>query len=340
MAQKINQTNKERFTHFTVNQKFLYSDFWNVYSNLKENPEIYRKRKKELAPFSYFKPRQFDDYLDNLPEEQKVAVFGNVFIRQRRYKEITEKYTEQDKQNDGHYGVVLIPYTEEYLKQHKKAEKYCRFDLHEAKDTGSHLFLKTIGYAEVGENRYVRLVRHTLWPLLLLLLLIGLIFLGLHFCSKDTPADQWIPGKENAETITEEQKGTPAIPPNYSYPNFQDRTITAKDKEIKLYNPKFNETGVQYYLNEDGTDVKRNAAGEPVTSIPTSSLWLAYELTEEGKTIVKTDYIKPGEQKAVDLYSKLSAGKHKINIHVSGYCFDDETQCTSYDNEITVMVKK
>lgn len=302
----INKTNNEKFVHHTIEdlnidkEKFDFSNY---------------EKQKRIVPFTYFKKSHWNDYLDNSEEivdeeVRKIKVIGNIFINQKRYKKVTENYTEKDKINDKNYGVVKIKLTQNYIKKHEKklnGEEYALFDLKEAKDTKNNLFVKTIGYAEVEDDTYVRMCEYSLIPLIIFLLMIAAMLIFLLF-----PKDPDKNPPDMAEQSPYNDTVTDPIPDPTE--NF---AITLKDA---------------YTVSKDSPNIE-------LRNYKMNVLQISYDIyKEDGTYLGSTGRIEPGNKADFNIYSVFKkSGTYKISIRATSYN-DDGTQNPTSGKILTKII--
>ena len=117
-------------------------------------------RNKQLEPFTYFTPAQFKEYLrGEASSDKSIKVVGNVHLYQKEYKDSVNTDSigefQEWKAEEGIYGCFRIPYSDEYIKEHKSelfGSKCKKYDVYEARD------VRCLGYAQVDADRFVRLI--------------------------------------------------------------------------------------------------------------------------------------------------------------------------------------
>lgn len=145
-----NETNRTDFIHLYCHDISAPMEFCRA---------VY-DRNKQLEPFTYFTPAQFKEYLSSETASKKpIKVVGNVHLYQKEYKDSVNVDSigefQKWKAEEGIYGCFRIPYSDEYLEEHKSVlfgSKCKKFDLYESRD------VRCMGYAQVGTGRFVRLV--------------------------------------------------------------------------------------------------------------------------------------------------------------------------------------
>ena len=129
--------------------------------------------KKNLSPFYYFTKKGFKEFSDD--SENEPRVIGDVFINRKEKKDIEQK--------GDIIGIIKVPYSYEYLRNNPDTsdKEYALFK-------PKKKWRKTIGYAQIENQQYVRLVKYdTRFLFLILLLLLALIPLFCHSCSNFEP---------------------------------------------------------------------------------------------------------------------------------------------------------
>lgn len=329
MRTMVNRTNTKEFRSYQIQDITAQQEHGSY--------KTFRKRRRELVPFPYFSKNQFKNYAATSKHAQDPLVAGNIFIGQRHYEIFTDDTIAKEKRKRHIYGVVNIPCKSGYIRRHQYAPMKS-YDMFEARNTTRSLFQKTLGYAAVGNNQFVRLCTHTFWPLLFLFFSILILCFGLSpLCGNSMPINS--PEKEIGTSAGTMPTGASTIPANYSFPKFSDRTITAEQRYMKLYNPIINQTGVQFQVDQNGEIIK-DENGKPISTLSNDSLWLAFELIEDGETLYKTNFIEPGKEITVDLYVLLPAGEHKITVITTSYSYQNQEYNTSNQDEFSVRIIK
>lgn len=134
MDNVINKTIKQEFRHYKIENLTCI--------NIEEeNCTLYKKQKKRLEPFTYLSKKDFKEYakyIAETDEEKNLEIVGNIFIKKKKYKEITEDYTEEDKLDDKNYGVVETELTQEYIDKKELDYPFAKYDIKYAKSTGKN----------------------------------------------------------------------------------------------------------------------------------------------------------------------------------------------------------
>ena len=247
-------------------------------------------RKRDIECFSYLTKKGFRELKKDA--ENEPTVVGDVYIRRKRYEEIDNDNapysTEIKKEAKGVIGIVTVPYSSEYQIDHPdETEK--KYDLFKAK-----LFRRSIGYAELKNKQYVRLVAKTpIVPLLFLLFFILLLSLGRctnPAISNPTPIDETTTTTvEETTDLKEEIEIDPHLNDwNGEFPNANstaaaqeeievigyDKTELTRDNPyINLINPKGNTVYFKYTILVDGKTIYSTKALPPNTYIK----WNAFE---------------------------------------------------------------
>lgn len=324
----LNQTNKENFINLRIKDLTAPKDEF--------ERELYDKKKKQIIPFTYFSPKQFDELVKAKEENEEnpvdVKVLGNVKIYKRKYKDIKEDQDFDEFVNEKHdkkiYGRVDVKYTKEYIEKHKdklKGETYKKYDLYEAKNH------RCYGYAEVGENEYVRLIkRNPFFIILIGLLCLGLLF-GTAFLIKDDLPDL-LDIDQTVDYDGEKNHGEEGqiIEENYEIPYVPYVKLTKDEPTLYLINPDGNTVYFMYtlYIDENGNGtIESNEA---------------VDKNGNSKAIYQTKLIPPGRMIGADLYSILGKGEHKIVQKISTYNYapgekDDQLPCNG--SNLTTVIK-
>lgn len=266
------------------------------------------KKKKRLVPFTFFNKKEFKTYLSEKDNDTKTSIVGNVFINKKKYKEITDKYTVKDKINDKRYGVVEIRFTEKYVEKHTLNYPYAKFDLFNSKDTGKNLFLKTIGYAEVEKNTYIRLVKHSVIPFIILLFLI--LFLICTIFLSNSKTDKPVLNFENQMPYHEE------IVENQSSSS-DEVAIVLKQK---------------YVVSKENPNIQLQNYKE-------NTKYLSYQILYNNNIIGKTDLIKPGNVVDFNIYSQFNQkGTYPIVLKIYSYNQDGSINDVTYDVPVEIII--
>lgn len=260
----FNITDKKNF------RKYLISD---LEIDEEKNEFSKYKKKKRLVPFTFFNKKEWKEYIEYIADniaDKKIYVVGNVFINKKRYKEITEEYTKSDKIEDKNYGLVEIKLTQEYIEKHELEYEYAKFDVKESSTTNKNLCLKTIGYAQVGENQYVRLVKHSFFPLILfllmILLVIGGLLLGFNNSSGNTSDINEVNGNPITST-TQENENNELAENHYLYV-WKEKNVSKDQKTVPLINHPDNDVYLCYDIYDDQNNfLDTTGAFEPNTQV-------------------------------------------------------------------------
>ena len=250
-------------------------------------------RTKNLLPFYYLTKKGFKDLCDDT--NSNPPVIGDVYIHQRRYKDIEKSKNPEEEENKkaekGIIGIATRTYTLEYLKTHSECEEYKKYDLYEY----DNRLRKCIGYANIGNGQFVRLVTTSRYPFLLLLLLLLLIPLMMNNCPKFDPITI-----NNGFDITEKAD----YPKNSElcyYTPFSEQTVLTKEHpEITLTNVATNEN--EYYISFSiyvNGEAMKNEKGE----------------------IFTTGAIPPNRQVNINLWNELDAGIYELKAIATDYDF-------------------
>ena len=252
-----------------------------------------RYQNKDLHPFCYLTKQGFKDLCYDCTGQIKVV--GDVFINQRKYEDIetspNPEKTESKKERKDIVGVVTIPYSHEYLRNHKDSEGAKKYDLYEH----NRFMRRCIGYAQVGDGKYVRLVKLNPLPLLLFVALIVL----LAFLLKDGPNFDPITinqGKDIVSSDTTNQSAEPCY-----YAPFEEVTTLTKDNPcISLTNVATNEN--EYYIS--------------------FSIYINGEaMKDENGEIFTTGAIPPNRQVDLNLFNALDKGIYELKAIATDYDF-------------------
>ena len=251
-------------------------------------------RIKNLLPFYYLTKRGFNDLCDDLASTPTVV--GDVYIHQRRYIDIDQtknpKEEEKKKAGKGIIGVATREYTYEYEKEHPDCEKHKKYDLYEQ----SNNFRKCIGYANIGNGKFVRLVTTNCYPFLLIILLLLLIPLMMKCCPRFDPI-----------TIN---NGL----------GFTEKTDYSSNSALCYYAPLDEET----VLTKDNPCVS-------LKNVPTNKdeYYISYSIYINGKAmknengeIFTTGAIPPNRQVDINLWNELDEGVYELKAIATDYRFN------------------
>ena len=255
--------------------------------------ECKRFQSKNLYPFYYLTKRGFKDLCYDCTGQIKVV--GDVFINQRKYEDIESaplpEKVETKKKRKNIFGIVTIPYSDAYLRNNVDSESVKRYDLYEH----NRFLRRCIGYAQVGDGKYVRLVKLNPLPLLLFVALIVL----LAFLLKDGPNFDPITinqGKDIVSSNTTNQSAELCY-----YAPFEEVTTLTKDNPcISLTNVATNEN--EYYIS--------------------FSIYINGEaMKDENGEIFTTGAIPPNRQVDINLFNELDKGIYELKAIATDYDF-------------------
>lgn len=299
MTERINNsTDLEHFNKYKV--KDLTID--------KTKYEFSTFKKKRLVPFTFFSKKQFKNYINKQDNNTKLSIVGNVFINKKKYKEITKDYTELDKIHDKRYGLVETRLTNNYIEKHNLEYSFAKFDLFNAKDTRKNLFLNTVGYAEVEKNTYIRLVKHSVIPFIILLFLILILICTIFLSNSKT--DKPVLNFENQMPYQEE------IVENQSSSS-DEVAIVLKQK---------------YVVSKENPNIQLQNYKE-------NTKYLSYEVIKDNTIIGKTNLIKPGNVAYFDIYSKFNKkGSYQIVLKIYSYNQDGSVNDVTYDVPVEIII--
>lgn len=169
-----------------------------------------------------------------------------------------------------------------------------------------HLSVITKAYSH--ENRgYVAVVRFQIWPIFILLILIGLIFLALQ---KPFKADI----KEPEPFID------PEIP-------------TIKEVETGTYEGKF--MSVPGYVKEE---ISRKYMVLEVRNPEINDCVIVYELYHDNLLIGSSGDIYPGNKGEIEISEKLAYGIYDMRLIARGYSLDKKVQYNSLSQKLELIV--
>lgn len=279
----------------------------------------------------------FKEYCKELEKEEKYISI----IRNTKLKKIDkDKISEDDE-------VLLVD--DKYYKVSESKEKI------------------TAGYISVGTDKFIRVERSILIPILLLLLLIGFIVININFkpsnINLDDSAIDW--NGENPNT-----KGTPNQE-NIELPGFYKFVATEKAKSIPLYNPTNNtvyftysvfqitessivktfdsEIDAQTYIKNNEVNFTEEKDGNTYklinkdTEKEIDSVYYykiiksnnQYSVIREKLQLLScTNMIKPGKQVLWNVYEYLSKGEYNLRFKIR--TFDIETGAECYGGFLAV----
>ena len=235
--------------------------------------------KKDISPFFYLTKKGFRELSEEI--EGSINVIGDVFINRKTPKDATK--------NGEVIGTVNVPYSYAYLRSHYDASDK-EYPLYKIKKR----WRRTIGYAELENHKFVRLVKFDMsFMFVILLLLLALVPLLFHSCSNIDPISI-ISGKE----ITETQEETKPSPMCYYEPFQEITTLTKESPEISLVNVATNDKTyyVSYEIYINGVQMKN----------------------ESGKAF-STGAIPPNRQVNINLWNQLDAGEYLLEVKATDY---------------------
>ena len=263
------------------------------------------KKQKEIKMFT---PKDFKKY----QEDNDVNIVGNIRKRQNHYKNYDDEVElRKQKKRKKIIGRAKLPMPDDakgtkYFKEKSSGITYKYFDVREANK------VHTVGYAWVGDNKFLRVISFN--PLFLLIPLI--IALIIEVCFTHCPQDiSDILHIEEGTSITDEQSNKNNKQSNLWYfEPFDEYTVLTKDsKNIVLKNLAVN----------DGK-------------------WLcSYEIMVNGETVHTTGAILPSNAIKYDLWSQLDAGTYKLVCRSTEYDYNThEAKGGHYDITTTLVVEK
>lgn len=263
------------------------------------------KKQKEIKMFT---PKDFKKYQENFD----VNIVGNIRKRQNRYKNYDDEVElRKQKKRKKIIGRAKLPMPDDvngtkYFKEKSSGITYKYFDVREANK------VHTVGYAWVGDNKFLRVTSFN--PLFLLIPLIIALIISVCFthCPQDISDILHI---EEGTPITDEQSNENNKQSNLWYfEPFDEYTVLTKDsKNIVLKNLAVN----------DGK-------------------WLcSYEIMVNGETVHTTGAILPSNAIKYDLWSQLDAGTYKLVCRSTEYDYNThEAKGGHYDITTTLVVEK
>ena len=272
----------------------IYENIYNIDTVEQLGYDCKRNNKKNLQPFHYLTKKGFKDLCYDCNGQIKVV--GDVFINQRYYEDIESaphpEKVESKKEQKDIIGIATILYSNSHILKNKEGEEFKKYDLYQ-----HNKYLRyCIGYAQVDEGKFVRLVRHNPIPLLLILLL-ALLFA---FMFKSCP---------NYNPITINQ-GNGITAPSYPdksaelcyYTPFAEQTVLTKDNPcVSLENVSTNED--EYYISFSiyiNGEAMKNEKGE----------------------IFSTGAIPPNRQVDINLFNELDEGVYELKAIATDYDFN------------------
>ena len=242
--------------------------------------------KNDISPFFYLTKKGFKELSEET--EDSIDVIGDIFINRKTQKDTTK--------NGEVIGTVKIPYSYAYLRSHYDASDK-EYPLYKSKKK----WRRTIGYAELENHKFVRLVKGDIrFVFIILLLLLALIPLFFHSCSNVDPVSI-ITGDE----ITEAQEKSEPSPMCYYEPFQEITTLTKENPEISLVNVATNDKTyyVSYEIFINGVQMK----------------------DENGKAF-STGAIPPNRQVNINLWNQLDAGNYQLEVKATDYDYSILTE--------------
>lgn len=284
----VNKTDTKHFNVFDLINNFNDDSSRSIY-----------KKKKRLEPFYFFTKKDWKYHLTDIAEQQEIVyVVGNVNINQRKYKGISEKYTCKDKMDDKIYGVLNIPYTQKYIDKHNLECKVAKYDVKSAKETSNNLFYKTVGYVQVDNDKYIRLVKHSIIPLLLLLILLAGLIMGICFSSNEQIQNEI--DEVTGNSITQQEEST------------NNDTNMAENHYLYVWNKK---------------TVDETHKTVALVNHPDNDVYLCYDIYDEnGALLDTTGAFKPNTQIDYDFYTLFKGKEGKYNLSLLVNVYDLETK--------------
>lgn len=257
-----------------------------IVGKIKKNQKHYKVYEKTKKNELSYPPKNID--VDELiKKKQKDNIIGSLTME---YPEFTEKATEKKKLE------LSDTDTPAYSKMY---------------DVKEHDNSHTVGYAYIGDNKFLQVTTFNLIWLLLPLMMIIIIALLLHNCSTgNNPFD-----KADGSTIDDNGQAVATEElPNCDYLLFSEKVTLTKDNPyIKLCNLSSNE-GLWYISYEVYID------DEPLMDI------------NNPDEIYNTGAIKPGYQidgtkdPNLNLYDRLDAGTYKLTAKATQYKYEPNSK--------------
>ncbi len=288
-----------------MNNKWTEHKILDVQNHLIKNlpekeQEKYKLKKlnKKQEDVLMFSKKDFKTYREN----NNVVVVGKIRKRQKKYKiyENNNIYppTNFDNFLDKKKDKKVIGNAELYISR-DKVDKYCykkngkNVKLYDVKETNnSH----TVGYAYVGNNKFLQVTTFNPLLILLPLLIVLMMVLLLHHCPEVPPPIDIIDGDE----ITTTQPVAVEQLPNCDYLLFSETTTLTKDNpSIRLCNLKSNEGLwlISYQIYVDGEPLKD--LNNPQEVYSTGAIKAGYQI--DGTT-----------DSNLNLWSRLDAGTYEL----------------------------
>ena len=256
----------------------------NTYTVIDSKVKGYDKklyRKKNADEFCYLTKKGFKNFSE--VSENPPDVIGDVFIRH-------SKHRKSNKQADV-TGTIILPYS------NRSGKTGNEYPLRQFKKQ----WRRTIGYAELDNHQFVRLVKYDVrFLLIVLLILLALIPFFLKSGSDISPISI-----NTGETITEEYEAPEETPICYYEPFEEVTTLSADNPEIFLKNVSSNaETyfvSYEIYIN-----------GNP--------------LKDESGNNFSTGALPPDRQVNINLWNQLDAGNYQLEVKATDYDYSILTE--------------
>lgn len=254
-----------------------YKNYYITSFPAKDEYKCRQRKNKMLEPFFFLTRKGFKKLKD---EHDDIQVIGDVKLLQQKYKEIDSDTVESEKLKRKIKGTVMM--------KQAQTDEYQKYDLYEQNN-----FRHCVGYAMVGETKYVRLVKFS--PLFILLfLLLALLLIGtITHCPKVDPIPIVI-----GDDITEQQEEMTDSPICYYVP-FEE--ITVLDKE----HPNFVLSNVE--SNKDTYYISYQVF---INDVP---------MTNKDGSTYSTGAIPPGKQVSLNLWKQLDKGVYEIKVIATDY---------------------
>ena len=199
-----------------------------------------------------------------------------------------------------HGDKIVVGYRR--FKKVKKVSGYKKLE----EIVSNHLSVITKAYLQEKEG-YVAVVRFQIWPFLIFLILIGLIFIALQKPFKanikepEPFIDPEIPTIKEVETGTYEGKFI-------SVPGYVKEEISSKYMELEVRNPEINDCII------------------------------VYELYYKNVLIGSSGDIYPGNKEKIEISEKLAYGIYDMRLIAKGYSLDKKTQYNSVSQKLELII--
>lgn len=278
--------------------------YYTVRSFVSDEYKTKELNKKGIKPVRYLSAREFKNYSRN----NGGIVIGDIKLNQKHYEDVvTSDYPEKvvkKKSKKRITGVVQFELKDLYDNS-VELTAFKKFDLYERL-----CFRRTVGYAYVGGQKFVRLCTFSLIPLIIfVILLLGLL------------TELLCPVPNEVETTT---------PPMADQAPYSE-SVQAQHDPSQNFAIMLKST---YYVSKDYPTIELKNYMKNVKCI-------SYDVyTSDGVFIGSTGLIYPGNSAKVNVYSVLNTpGEYELTMNVKNYNDDGSVNPVDGDIIVDVVVK-